>query len=137
MSRLKNILDIVSATGEESDSILAELLKPENMTREQAQEMFEDAVGYDPTSYFDKKDIENHINSLMDDDNTPDDVVSVISEDVPGIVDSAFDKFDESRQEYLEAAVADVIYEATGWDSSIEDDGDDEEESDDDEDYED
>ena len=132
MSRLSDILDIVSASGENSDDVLLELLQPEKMTREEAQVVFDDSIGYDPTTYFDKRDIAEHVEALIVDDLTPANISTLVAEDKSNIVDSAFDKFDESRQEYLADAVAEAVYDATGWELDPSDEEDNaEEESDD------
>ena len=111
MSRLKEILDIVSAT-EDSDDVLLELLKPEAMSREEAQEVYESCLGYDPTSYYDMSDIKKCIDSLASNDKLPKTIAEVVSEHRDDIAQSAFDKFDESREEYISNAVIDAIYDA-------------------------
>jgi hypothetical protein len=142
MSRLKDILDIVSATGDESDDILLDLLKPEDMTREEAQVAFDDALGYDPTTFFDRRDIENHVESFIADDSTPENISSMVADEKATIIDDAFDIFDANRESYLRDSVAEAVYQNTGYnpsEDSIDDDemSDDSESDDDDEDYDD
>ena len=135
MSQLKNILDIVSASGEESDDVLMDLLKPEKMTREEAQVAFDNALGYDPTTFFDRRDIEEHVESFIADDLTPANISSIVADDKATIVDMAFEKFDDARQEHLATAVSEAVYDATVWDLS--DDEDSESDDDDEEEYDD
>lgn len=115
MSQLKNILDIVSASGEESDEVLMDLLKPEKMTREEAQVAFDNALGYDPTTFFDKRDIENHVESFIADDSTPDDISTMITDSKDLIIDEAFDIFDANRESYLRDSVAQAVYNNTDY----------------------
>lgn len=131
-NRLTEILDIVSASGEESDSLLADLLKPEDMTREQAQEVFEEAIGYDPTTYFDKKDIKQCVDDLIEDKSIPEEVSSSISKDKDEIVDVAFQIFDESREAHVSDAVSEAVHESLGFDLYSSDNDEDEYEEDDD-----
>ena len=118
MSRLKDILDIVTSTGEEADSLLVDLLSPDRMTREEAQETFEMCIGYDPISYYDKKDILMHIDSIIDAEETPEDVAQTIGEDKREIADMAYEYFDLARQEILAGCVENAIEEKTGYDPS-------------------
>ena len=130
MSRLKDILDIVTSSGEEADSLLADLLKPEYMTREEAQETFETCIGYDPTSYYDKKDIVMHIDTVIEAENTPEDVVQTIVEEKDEIANVAYKNFDISRQDFLAACANAAIEEVTGYDVDVVVDIDDDDSSD-------
>lgn len=120
MSRLNDILDMLTSSGEESDALLADLLKPESMTREEAQETFDSCLGYDPTTYFDKRDIEKHVDNFIESEDTPDDVATVVIEEKDNIVRDAFQRFDESRDDYLVEAAYDAISEITGYDAYVE-----------------
>ena len=111
MSRLKEILDIVSAT-EDSDDVLLELLKPEAMTREEAQEVYETCLGYDPTSYYDMSDIKNCINLLASNEKLPKTIAEVVSEHRDDIAQTAFERFNGSRESYISDAVINAIYDA-------------------------
>ena len=142
MSRLNDILDIVSASGEESDEVLMDLLRPDRMTREEAQIAFDDALGYDPTTYFDKRDIEDHVKSFIVDAAIPENISTIVADDKTTIVDDAFEIFDANRETYLRDSVVEAVYQNTGYNSSddeYEDDemSDDSESDDDDEDYDD
>ena len=121
MSRLNDMLNMLTSSGEESDALLADLLRPESMTREEAQETFDSCLGYDPTTYFDKRDIEKHVNNFIESDDTPDDVAVVVIEEKDNIVKDAFERFDESRDDYLVEAVNDAISEITGYDADVAD----------------
>ena len=108
-SKLQEILDIVSASEDEADDILIALLRPEVLSREEAQEMFDVGIGYDPTTYFDKRDIERHVDGVVDEFHLPDEIIDDIIENKTTITDKAFEFFDESRQDYLKDNVIEAI----------------------------
>ena len=119
MSLLNDMLKMLTSSGEESDALLADLLKPESMTREEAQETYDACLGYDPTTYFDKRDIGKHIDNFIESEDTPDDVATAVVEEKDLIAREAFARFDEYRQDYLMDAVSDAITDVTGYDAAI------------------
>lgn len=131
MSRLDEILTIVSATEESAYDDLAELLKPESLNRDNAGEIYEAMLGYDPTSYFDKKEIADKVHTFATDTDMPEDVASVVLEDEIRISNSAYEKFDDRRSDFMDEVVEEAITEATGWSSTDTDDVDVDDEYDD------
>lgn len=133
---LENVLQIVSATSDQSFSDLVDLMKPEDFSREEMQETYEETLGYDPTTYFDRRDIETIVDKIVDDVNTPDEALGYIEDQKESIVDDAFEQFDSNREVFLQASVEQVIEEATGVevnaDITDDDESDEDEESDDD-----
>ena len=111
---LENVLQILSATSDQSFDDLADLMKPEDHSREEMQETYEETLGYDPTTYFDKRDMKNIINRLASDENTPDEALDYIKNQEETLLDEAFEQFDSGRGVFLQAAVEQVIEEATG-----------------------
>lgn len=120
MSRLKEIIDIVTATEENSFDDLVELLKPEDLDRYSAGEVYESCLGYNPTSYFDKREITEKVKSL-DTSNMPEGVASIVIDESDRISDFAYEIFDERRSEFMDEAIDAAVSEVTGWDSSMDD----------------
>lgn len=110
MSRLKEILDIVSAT-EDSDDVLLELLKPEAMTREEAQEVYEACLGYDPTTYYDVEDIRNFINVVLESDIITEEVKSFLVAHRDDLEEHAYEYYERTRPEFVQESVASAVYE--------------------------
>lgn len=131
---LENVLQIVSATSDQSFEDLADLMRPEDHSREEMQETYEETLGYDPTTYFDRRDMKDIVERIADDPNTPDEALGYIKDQGDDLIDDAFDQFDSSREVFLQAAVEQVIEEATGVEVNADlsdDDFDDESEFDD------
>lgn len=66
MSRLDELLQIASANSEEAFNDLADLMSPEKFTKEELSSNMEEALGYDPISYHDKKFMEEYFDKLLD-----------------------------------------------------------------------
>jgi len=131
---LENVLQIVSATSDQSFEDLVDLMRPEDHSREEMQETYEETLGYDPTTYFDRRDMKDIVERIADDPNTPDEALGYIKDQGDDLIDDAFDQFDSSREVFLQAAVEQVIEEATGVEVNADlsdDDFDDESEFDD------
>jgi len=139
---LENVLQIVSATSDQAFDDLADLLKPEDHSREEMQETYEETLGYDPTTFFDRRDMKAIADRIKNDPNTPDEAVDYIRDQGENLVDEAFEQFDDTREVFLQAAVEQVIEDATGVevdadlpdeyeDPDYEDESSDDEESDD------
>ena len=122
MSRLQEILDIVNATEESSYDDLAELLKPEALDRDSAGEIYSATLGYDPTSYFDKKEIADKVHTLATESDIPEDVSTTILDDEEDITETAYGKFDERRSDFMDEVIEETIAEKTGWSENEEDD---------------
>lgn len=122
MSRLQEILDIVNATEESSYDDLAELLKPEALDRDSAGEIYSATLGYDPTSYFDKKEISDKVHTLATESDIPEDVSTSILDDEEDIAETAYNKFEERRSDFMDEVIEETITEKTGWSENEEDD---------------
>ena len=120
-TRLEQILDIVNANSEEAVDDLLTLLHPEDHTKEEIQESYEEVVGYDPTSYFDKQEIDEIICSIRDDVGTPSDVVEYITHEKEELIKESYEHFESDKLEHLSDAVNKVLKDKFGW-SNLEDD---------------
>lgn len=121
MSRLQQILDIVNATEESAFDDLTEMLKPGDLDRESAGEVYESCLGYDPTSYFDRREIKDKVQALTTSD-MPEGVASIVEDESERISDMAYDIYDERRSEFMDEAIDAAVSDITGWDRSTDDD---------------
>ena len=143
MGRLEEILKIVNANSEESIDDVLTLLSPDAVSKEEIQETFEEVLGYDPTTYYDIKDIHDRINKIMDAD-IPEEVVDFLASDKQLVAQESFDVFEENKPKYFDESISQVILDKTGHDimedTDLEDDDDDaivEDDLDDEHDYDD
>lgn len=111
---LANVLQILSATSDQSFDDLTDLMKPEDYSREEMQETYEETLGYDPTTYFDRRDMKGIIDKIANDSNTPDEALDYIKDHEETLINDAFEQFDDGREVFLQAAVEQVIEEVTG-----------------------
>lgn len=116
---LENVLQILSATSDQSFDDLVDLLKPDEYSREEMQETYEETLGYDPTTYYDRRDMQAYAERLANDLNTPNEAVDYIKDQGDALIDEAFDQFNDSREVFLQAAVEQVITDATGVEIDI------------------
>ena len=70
-TRLEEILSIVTANSEEAVDDFLVIAHPENHEKEEIQETFEEVIGYDPLSYFDKKELGEKLDSMIENHETP------------------------------------------------------------------
>lgn len=135
-TRLEEVLAIANATSEESVDDVLTLLHPDSHKKEEIQESFEEVIGYDPTSYFDRKELDEMLESIRDDIGTPSDVKDYITNNKEELVTETYNQFDSDRLEHLRDAVNKVLKEKFGWDCfGFDDIEDDEEELDEDDDF--
>ena len=114
-TRLSEILQIVTANSEEAVDDLLEIMRPHEVTREEMGVMLENTIGYDATSYYDKKTINDILDDIEADPNTPTEVVSHIESNREDIVDQAYRVFEDGRDvAFLPASVEEVIESDTG-----------------------
>ena len=66
MSRLEEVLQIASANSEEAFDDLADIMSPDKFTKEELSSNMEQALGYDPISYHDKRFMEEYFDKLLD-----------------------------------------------------------------------
>lgn len=117
MSRLREIIDIVNATEENAFDDLAEMLKPEDFDRYSAGEVYESCLGYDPVSYFDKKEIDDKVKAL-DTECMPEGVASIVVDESERIANFAYEVFDDRRSDFMDEAINQAVSDVTGWDRS-------------------
>ena len=114
-NRLNEIIAIVNANSEEDVSDLLTLMSPGNTPKEEIQETFEEVIGYDPLSYFDKKELGEKLDSMIEDRETPEDVAEDLADQKDEIVDAAYEIFDDSKSDYLDKALNEAIEEKVGY----------------------
>ena len=135
MSRLKEIIDIVTANSEENVDDFLDLMKPDSHDRDEMSAIYEETLGYDPSSYFDKRELGNIADAIAGDPETPSAVVDAIGESKDDLVETAYNIFAEGRSAaFLPAAMEEAIEELTGIPVDI--DVEEDEDEDDDDDYE-
>ena len=114
-NRLNEIIAIVNANSEEDVSDLLTLMSPDNTPKEEIQETFEEVIGYDPLSYFDKKELGEKLDSMIENHETPEDVEEDLADQKDEIVDAAYEIFDDSKSDYLDEALNEAIEEKVGY----------------------
>lgn len=122
MNRLEEILQIVTTNSEEAVDDFLTLLSPEKSTKEEIQSTFEDVVGYDPTSYFDKQDIGEILTAIAEDDETPEETSLYINDNKDEVVQEVYDVFEENKPGYFDDVINGVLEEKTGWSTDESDD---------------
>ena len=121
--RLKQVLDIVTSNSDEAIDDLLELMSPEDHTREEMGQTFEDTLGYDPTCYYDKKQLGQIADDIADDPATPSGVVDAINDGKEDLIESAYNIFADGRDSaFLAAAMEEAIEDSTGISIDIESD---------------
>lgn len=121
MSRLNDLLNIVTANSEENIDDFLELLKPDNKSTEEMGSIYEETIGYDPITYFDKVSLNNMIDIIKDLPETPEAVVEALDDSRTEIIESAFNIFNENKIDtFLPAALEEAIEEITGVSIDIE-----------------
>lgn len=116
MGRLEEILQIVSANSEESVDDVLTLLSPDALPKEEIQETFEEVLGYDPTTYYDIKDIHNRIDKIMEEADIPEEVSDFLASDKQLVAQESFDVFEENKPKYFDESISQVILDKTGHD---------------------
>lgn len=111
MSRLKEIVAIVTASGEESVDDLLTLLSPEKHEKAEVQQTFEEVVGYDPTNYYDKKGIEDAVDEASVRMDYPEEVRDEIIKNKEAIAGAAFTAFDNGKPGAFRHHVTNVLQE--------------------------
>lgn len=127
MSRLKEILDIVTANSEEDVDSLLDMMSPQNFERSEMSEVFESTIGYDPISYYDKKRLAEMVEELEVSPDISEDVSELIKDSRESIVDEAYEVFDDNRDEYLKKSLDHVVEDKYGYepDTDLDDEDDD------------
>ena len=65
-SRFRDLLDIVTANSDENVDDYLELLQPDAVNRYEMGAKFETTIGYDPITYFDRKELNRMIDALIE-----------------------------------------------------------------------
>ena len=111
MSRLEEIINTMKANTDEAFDDVLELLKPENVSKEQLQGTFENVLGYDPVTYHDKKEISAISDEIAADPSTSEEVSEYINSSKEELIDEALEVFETNRQDYLRDSVDTVLNE--------------------------
>lgn len=121
MATLQNLLDIVTANSEDVIDNFLDLMRPDDFTREEMGVIYEDTVGYDPISYYDKKDMRDYADQIAENPTTPQEVVDYIKESRDELVEEAYSLLDLSRENNIQACVESVINDKFGIDLDLDD----------------
>ena len=105
MSRLKEILQIATANSEDAFDDLADLMSPEKFTKEELSSNMEEALGYDPISYHDKKFMEEYFDKLLDNPDISSADKLSMKEDKERILSDAYEMYQVDSEEAMESAV--------------------------------
>lgn len=105
MSRLKEILQIATANSEDAFDDLADLMSPEKFTKEELSSNMEEALGYDPISYHDKKFMEEYFDKLLDNPDISSADKLSMKEDKERILSDAYEIYQVDSEEAMESAV--------------------------------
>jgi hypothetical protein len=132
--RLEEMLAIVGANSDENLDDFVDLMRPEKFSRAEMQQIYEETIGHDPTSFFDKKEMGDMADQIASYPETPQEAVEVITNSKRELVESAYKIYDQNRPSYLRTSVEDALEEATGISVNQDDSVDEEEENEDDED---
>lgn len=118
-TRLEELCKMVSADSEDAIDDILDLLKPADMTREEMSVNFEQAVGYDPISYHDKKELSGSVEALRDTDILTPEQEDYLKEKSMVVVDEAYDRFNTSyRPTALNDALTETLADLAGIDYS-------------------
>lgn len=119
MTRLEEVLGIVNANSDEAFDDLSDLMKPDDFTRDQLGSAYESAVGYNPITYYEKKELNTSIDALKDTDTLTDHQEDYIDANRGLIVDDAYDRYDKHyRSRALNDALVDALSDHCGVDYS-------------------
>ena len=133
MSRMNELLSIITANSDESIDDLLVMMAPENNSKEEIQETFENLLGYDPTTYFDKKIVNDQIDDITMSNDTPEDIVTSIEDSKEDIINETIDDYENKKHAQLKESLYQVLEDRFGW-CPQPDDGEDDSEDDDDDD---
>ena len=120
--RLKQILDIAKANSEDAFEDIIDLMKPEGKNRYEMGETFEEVLGYDPITYYDKQQLGKIADEISLDPMTPSEIVDYLKdkEQRVSVINRAYEIFEEERDEtFLPAALEEALEEETGVSVSI------------------
>ena len=120
--RLKQILDIAKANSEDAFDDIIDLMKPEGKNRYEMGETFEEVLGYDPITYYDKQHLEKIADGLAEDPETSIEVYNIMKDSAKreAVIERAYEIFEEERDiTFLPAALEEALEEETGVSVSI------------------
>lgn len=111
MSRLQDILNIITATGEESVDDLLPLLSPEKHEKEEIQQTFQEVIGYDPVNYYDQKGIQEAVDEAAVRVDYAEEVRSEIVKNKEAIAEAAFESYDNGKPGAFRHHVTNILRE--------------------------
>lgn len=99
--RFQDLLKIVTANSEENVDDYLELLRPDDYTRSKMGANFESTIGYNPIEYYDIKQLNKMIESILDDKRQPGWVKDKLSVEAnkKAAVDRAYEIFSACRDD--------------------------------------
>lgn len=132
MSQLSEILKIVNADENTVYDDLITIQDPKNCDKDAMGEHFEAAIGWDPTTHYDREAIKDICEDLANRNDLPEDVANLLIDSKDDVVDDVYSRFEsDGRDEALLSIIYDIIEERTGFSIREDDDEDDLEDTDD------
>lgn len=119
MKSLKEVLDLIQADDDQSVADLYDLMRPDQHSDAEMQAMYEDALGYDPTTFFEKREMANIANRIMDSDVVPEEASTYVRDNFDDIVTSSYEAYQENKPIFQQAAVEQCISERVGIDIDL------------------
>lgn len=108
----KMTVDLITAASmSETDAdimdVIQKISSPESMSREEASEVFEDVLGYNPTNFYDKRELSTLLDLAEEKSHT-----EVPEELHNEIIDKAFDMFETNRKSNQLSALRTAVIES-------------------------
>lgn len=120
MKSLKEVLDTIQANDDQSVEDLYDLMRPDQHSDAEMQAMYEDALGYDPTTFFEKREMVNIANRIMNSgDVVPEEAIVYVRENFDDVVESSYEAYLENKPIFQQAAVEQTISERVGVDIDL------------------
>ena len=121
-ARLKQILDIITTNSEESIEDFLIMSDPDSHSREELQETFEEVLGYDPITHYDRQGMSEIADEIAGDVETSEEVSEYIKESKDELLDEALENFEADKPDYYKKAVEDVLSDKFDYPSNEDDD---------------
>ena len=110
-SILEKLLAVATCNSEEDQEKLEQLLDP--TTRTEMGPVYEEAIGYNPITYFDRRDTEKYFNSMIED--APQSIKEVLEEKKEEIIESVLEHKENLNEEYLITLLNLSFEKECGW----------------------
>jgi hypothetical protein len=101
-----------SASSEEDVNKLLQLMSPTN-DREEMGTMYEESLGYNPITHFDKEDIRGMLNNCTH--TAPASVVNAIKEKEEYLISETLSVYNKDHSVRLAKSLCSVLHDTTGW----------------------